>query len=51
VRSYCKRLIEKIGAGGGFILSSGCSIPANAKVENIRAMTEAVEEWGWYASG
>ncbi|MCX5851739.1 MAG: hypothetical protein NT072_06745 [Deltaproteobacteria bacterium] len=48
VLEYCRILIEKIGAGGGFILSSGCSIPANARTENIQAMTDAVEEWGRY---
>jgi hypothetical protein len=49
VRNYCRELIEKIGIGGGFILSSGCSIPLNAKSDNVLAMTEAVEEWGWYS--
>ena len=48
VLDYCKRLIETIGKGGGFILSSGCSIPLNAKVDNVMAMTEATEKWGWY---
>jgi hypothetical protein len=48
VLAYCKRLIREVGKGGGFILSSGCSIPANAKPENVKAMAEAVEEWGWY---
>ncbi len=48
VMAYCKRLIQEVGKGGGFILSSGCSIPANAKSENIKAMTEAIDEWGWY---
>jgi hypothetical protein len=48
VLAYCRRLIEEVGKGGGFILSSGCSIPANAKPENVKAMAEAVEEWGWY---
>jgi len=33
---------------GSFILSSGCSIPANAKAENVRALREAVEEYGRY---
>jgi len=47
VLDYCKRLIEEVGKDGGFILSSGCSIPANAKTENVRAMYEAVEEWGY----
>jgi uroporphyrinogen-III decarboxylase len=49
VRDYCRRLIDEVGAGGGFILSSGCSIPLNARQENVLAMTEAVEEWGWYS--
>jgi hypothetical protein len=48
VLAYCRRLIERVGREGGFILSSGCSVPANAKAENVRAMAEAVEEWGWY---
>lgn len=48
VLAYCRRLIEEVGKGGGFLLSSGCSIPANAKPENVRALVEAAEEWGWY---
>jgi hypothetical protein len=48
VMAYCKRLIQEAGKGGGFILSSGCSIPANAKPENVKAMAEAVVEWGRY---
>ncbi len=48
VRAYCKKLIEVVGEGGGLILSSGCSIPSNAKPENIRAMREAVDEYGCY---
>lgn len=48
VREYCRGLIERVGRDGGFILSSGCSIPLNAKAENVMAMTEAAEEWGWY---
>jgi len=46
VLAYCRRLIETVGKGGGFILSSGCSIPANAKVENVKALYDAVQEWG-----
>lgn len=45
---YCKSLIDNIGVNGGFILSTGCSIPVNAKKENIMAITEAVEQWGRY---
>ncbi|MCU0285142.1 MAG: uroporphyrinogen-III decarboxylase [Acidobacteria bacterium] len=38
VESYCKKLIDEIGRGGGFILSSGCTVPYNAKIENLKAM-------------
>lgn len=42
VEAYVRRLIETVGRGGGFILSSGCEIPINARPENVRAMLEAV---------
>ena len=48
VLQYCRRLIEQVGRGGGLILSSGCSIPANARAENVKALAEAAEEWGRY---
>ncbi|TVQ38260.1 MAG: hypothetical protein EA384_09725 [Spirochaetaceae bacterium] len=48
VLDYCRGLIEKAGKGGGFILSTGCTVPANAKVDNIRAIYEAAQKWGHY---
>ena len=48
VFKYCRKLIEIVGKDGGLILSSGCSLPANAKQENVRALSEAVQMWGWY---
>ena len=47
VYAYCKKLIEEIGSGGGFILSSGCSTPDNSKIENVRAMVRAGNELTW----
>lgn len=38
---YCKELINDVGSDGGFILSSGCSVPPNAKPENLHAMYQA----------
>jgi hypothetical protein len=49
VLAYCRHLIETVGKGGGFILSSGCSLPNNAKVENVRALYEAAQQWGRYS--
>lgn len=40
VYSYCSRLIREIGPEG-FILHSGCDIPENATLENVRAMLAA----------
>jgi uroporphyrinogen-III decarboxylase len=37
VYNYCTRLISEIGPSG-YILAQGCDIPANAKVENVKAM-------------
>ena len=40
VYAYCSRLIRELGPSG-FILQSGCDIPANAKLENVQAMVAA----------
>ncbi|ADK15178.1 MULTISPECIES: uroporphyrinogen decarboxylase family protein [Clostridium] len=39
VYDYSSHLIKDMGPG--FILSSGCDIPANAKIENVKAMISA----------
>lgn len=44
VREYCRKLIEDIGADGGFILSSGCDVPIDARPENVRAMIRSAYE-------
>ncbi|MBT4287637.1 MAG: uroporphyrinogen decarboxylase [Deltaproteobacteria bacterium] len=40
VYRYCTNLITNLGPDG-FILQSGCDIPANAKLENVKAMVAA----------
>jgi uroporphyrinogen-III decarboxylase len=44
VDAYCERLIKEVGAGGGFILSSGCSTPPEARPENVKVMVESVKK-------
>ena len=43
VSAYCRRLIDKVGANGGFILGSGCSVPADVTPENFRAMIDTAK--------
>jgi hypothetical protein len=40
VSAYVKKLIEEVADDGGFILGAGCSVPADCKPENLRALIE-----------
>ena len=33
---------------GGYIFSTGCELPPMAPIENVKAMSQAVEDYGWY---
>ncbi len=46
-RDACDRVaIAK--PGGGYILSTACSVPPHAAPENVLALTRAAEDTGWY---
>ena len=45
VDAYCRKLIEKVGKGGGFILDGAIGIPDEAKLENVLAMAESVKKY------
>jgi uroporphyrinogen-III decarboxylase len=47
-RDYCKRLIDVVGKGGGYILNGGVGIPDEAKPENVKAMVDFAREYGVY---
>ncbi|MBN2417776.1 MAG: uroporphyrinogen decarboxylase, partial [Deltaproteobacteria bacterium] len=47
IKAYSKKLIDKVGKGGGYILAPGATAD-EAKFPNIKAMHEAVEEYGRY---
>ena len=47
VKEYCKKLIDDIAPGGGFIMAPRSSID-EAKPENIRTMIEFTREYGVY---
>ena len=47
MKAYCKELIEVCGKGGGYVLTSGAS-SHKGNPDNIRAIIEAVNEYGYY---
>ena len=45
VEAYCRKLIDVVGRGGGFILSSGCSVPVDTRFENFKAMVDTAKSY------
>jgi len=45
VEDYCKKMIDVIGEGGGYILGVGCSVPVDAKFENLKAMIDTAKNY------
>jgi uroporphyrinogen-III decarboxylase len=43
VVAYCEKLIDVCGKDGGFILSSGCEVPPDARFENVKAMVDTAK--------
>lgn len=48
VEREARNLIEDLAPGGGFILASGCEVPIDAPLENVRAMIGAARKYGRY---
>lgn len=48
VKEDARKRIEIGKPGGGFILSAACSIAPDVPRENILALYDTVEEYGWY---
>ncbi|MGA3114568.1 MAG: uroporphyrinogen decarboxylase family protein [Syntrophobacteraceae bacterium] len=45
VEAYCKKLIDVVGDGGGFILSTGCTCPVECRMENFQAMIDTAKNY------
>lgn len=45
VREYCQRLIDEVGRGGGFFLTTGCECPIDAKFENVKMMIDMAKTY------
>ena len=48
VKEYCRKLIEDCAPGGGYILAAGAANVEGVRLENLRAMLEAAQEYGVY---
>ncbi len=48
VEKCCRKLIEDCAEGGGFVLSTECETPWDAKRENVRAIIDSAEKYGQY---
>ena len=49
VRTRCREVIEGVAREGGYIMDASAIIQNDAKVENLRALTEATLEYGVYS--
>ena len=50
VKAHCRKLIETLGAEGGYIMDASAIMQNDASIENLKAMTEAALEFGVYRS-
>ena len=50
VRAKCKELIDTCGQDGGYIMDASAIMQSDARVENVRAMTEFTREYGVYSA-
>jgi hypothetical protein len=48
VRDYCKKIIDGVAGEGGYIMDASAIVQDDAKIENIKAMTEFTREYGVY---
>lgn len=48
VEDEVRRRIEVVGRGGGYMISSANSITSYCKLENVRAMVDAIRRYGVY---
>ena len=51
VRRECKKILDGVARDGGYIADASAIVQNDAEVANMRAMTEAVREYGVYSRG
>ncbi|HOX40478.1 MAG TPA: uroporphyrinogen decarboxylase family protein [Candidatus Brocadiia bacterium] len=51
VRDACRKIIDGVARDGGYVMDASAIVQNDAKVENIRAMTDFTREYGVYSDG
>ena len=51
VRDCCKSIIDDVATDGAYVMDGGAIIQNDARVENVRAMTDLTREYGVYPDG
>ena len=49
VRAHCKKVIDAVAGDGGYIMDASAIMQNDARVENVRAMTDFTREYGVYS--
>lgn len=50
VAAHCRKLIETLGAEGGYIMDASAIMQNDVRIDNLKAMTDATVEFGVYRS-
>lgn len=50
VKARCKEVIDAVAGGGGYIMDASAIMQNDARVANVRAMTEFTREYGVYSN-
>ena len=48
VRQCCKKIIDEVANDGGYIMDASAIIQSDARIENVKTMTEFTREYGEY---
>jgi hypothetical protein len=51
VRARCREVIDRVARNGGYICDASAIVQNDATVENMRAMTDFVRDYGVYSQG
>ena len=48
--AYCKKQVDEMAKGGGYVLATGCEYPANAPFERAKRMIDIAKTYGRYSA-